>query len=61
MPERTEAVMERNSRRRGFAVVVVVGDRVAAMAVVGLGLMGGSDFGVDVGVMSVGEAMVIDG
>lgn len=59
MPERTEAVMERNSRRRGFEVVV--GDRVAAMAVVGLGLMGGSDFGVDVGVMSVGEAMVIDG
>lgn len=53
-----EAVaVDRNSRRRWCAVVV--GVRVAAM-VVGLGLvLGGSDdLGVDVGVMSVGEAMV---
>jgi len=39
-------------------VVVVVGVRVAEM-VVSLALMGGSDLGVEVGVMSVGEAMVV--
>ena len=53
--------MERNSRRRWCTVVeVVVGDKVAEM-VVGLVLMGGSDLGVEVGVMSVGEAMVVLG
>lgn len=51
-----EAVaVDRNSRRRWCAVVV--GVRVAAM-VVGLVLGGSDDLGVDVGVMSVGEAMV---
>lgn len=55
--EITMEAVDRNSRRRWCAVVV--GVRVAAM-VVGLGLvLGGSDdLGVDVGVMSVGEAMV---
>lgn len=58
---RMEAVVERNSRRRwGRVVEVVVGDKVAEM-VVGLILMGGRDLGVEVGVMSVGEAMVVLG
>lgn len=52
MHEATEAVMDKKSSRRLGCVVV------AEMVVV-LGLMGGSDdLGVDVGVMSVGEAMV---
>ena len=55
-------MMDKNSRRRGWvaaAVEVVVGGvRVAAMVVVGLGLMGVSDF-TDLGVISVGEAMMM--
>jgi len=56
---RMVAVVERNSRRRECMVVeVVVGVKVAEM-VGSLVLMGGSDLGVEVGVMSVGEAMVV--
>lgn len=58
-------MMDKNSRRRGWvaaAVEVVVGGvRVAAMVVVvvvALGLMGESDL-TDLGVISVGEAMVL--
>lgn len=50
------AEVERNSRRREG--MVVVGVKVAEM-VVSLVLMGGSDLGVEVGVMSVGEAMIV--
>lgn len=54
-------MMDNNSRRRGW--VVVDGVRVAAMVmvvvmVVALGLMGESDL-TDLGVISVGEAMVL--
>lgn len=49
-----DVIMERNSRRRGW--VVVVGVRVVEM--VDLGLMGVSDLGVEVGVISVGEDIV---
>jgi len=37
-----------------------VGERVAETRVVGLGLTGVSDLGVEVGVISVGEAMVLE-
>lgn len=50
------AEVERNSRRREG--MVVVGVKVEEM-VVSLVLMGGSDLGVEVGVMSVGEAMIV--
>jgi len=40
--------------------VPVVGVRVAETTVVGLGLIGASDLGVEVGVNSVGEAMALE-
>lgn len=49
--------MERNSRRRGWAALVEV---TAAEMTVDLGLRGGRDLGVEVGVMRVGEAMMLE-
>lgn len=51
---------DKNSRRRGWVAVAVVGVRVAETTVVGLGLIVVSDLGVEVGVISVGEAMVLE-
>lgn len=58
--ETREAVRDKNSRRRGWVAVAVVGVRVAETTVVGLGLIVVSDLGVEVGVISVGEAMVLE-
>lgn len=59
MVEIIDAVaVDKNSRRRVVVMVVEVGANVAVM-VVGLVLMGGRDLGVEVGVMRVGEAMVL--
>lgn len=61
MVEIIDAVaVDKNSRRRVVVMVVEVGANVAVM-VVGLVLMGGRDLGVEVGVMRVGEAMVLMG